>query len=60
MTTIELRDRLNEVIDQGGGEKPAYVFSDADPMEAELVALEAQEVLPFKPFWTTVEGILIQ
>lgn len=60
MTVFKLREQLDDLVNDGLGNSRVYVYSDNDPQDAELMALEAREVVPFKPFWTTVDGFLIK
>jgi hypothetical protein len=61
MTIEKLRDKLTELVDSGHGDHRVYVYSDNPyAMEAEIGAIEAQSIEPFKPFWSTVEGYIIQ
>lgn len=60
MNIQQLAHKLNELTAEGEGNDRVYVYSDNDPMDAELTAIEAREVIPFKPFWTNVDGYLIK
>lgn len=38
-----------------------YTFTDTgDPMDAELMAVEARDFKPYKPFWSNVNGFILQ
>jgi len=58
MNVTELRDRCNKLIDEGHSEARVYAFTDT--AVDELTAVEARELEPFNPFWSTVEGYIIQ
>ena len=60
MNVTELRDRCNKLIAEEKGEARIYCYIMTDPQELELNCTEARELEPFKPFWSTVEGYIIQ
>jgi hypothetical protein len=57
MNISQLQKILSTIEDQTA---PVYVMTDDDPMEAELSAVQAREVVPFKPFWSNVQGYILQ
>lgn len=58
MSVKEAIEKLGTIEDK---EARLYTFTDnGDQMDAELASIEAREIVPFKPFWTNVNGYLIQ
>ena len=57
MSVKELKAKLATIEDQ---DARVYTLTDGDPMDAELTSVEAREVVPYKPFWSNVNGYLIQ
>jgi hypothetical protein len=60
MTIEETRNECNKLIADGKGDARVYCYIMTDPQELELNCTEARGLEPFKPFWSTVEGYIIQ
>ncbi len=64
MNVTELKNHCIQLIMEGKGDARVYTFTDepndSDVNSIELNSVEVRGLEPYKPFWSTVEGYIIQ